>query len=79
MLGVSQHDAIDQDARDVDLARIEQVRSRDALDLRDDEAAGVLGRHGGGEIVQRQRLALHGDVAVRIAGGAADERDVDRE
>ena len=35
----------------------------DALDLRDHEAAGVLRGHGEREVVERQRLALHGDVA----------------
>ena len=51
----------------------------DALDLRDDEAVGVLRRHRQREVVERQRLALHGDVAGRVGGGAADQRDVDRE
>ena len=32
-----------------------------------------------GQIVQRQRLALHRDVAGGIGGGAADQGDVDRE
>ena len=39
----------------------------------------LLRRHGDGQRLQRQRLALHGDVAVRVGGGAADDADIDRE
>ena len=39
----------------------------------------VARRHGDGQRLQRQRLALHGDVAVGVGGGAADDADVDRE
>jgi hypothetical protein len=38
------------------------------LDLRDDKAARVLGSHCGGEIVERQCLALHCNVAIWIVG-----------
>ena len=31
------------------------------------------------QIVQDQRLALHADIAVGVGGGAADDRDVDRD
>jgi hypothetical protein len=39
----------------------------DALDLRDDDAARVVRRHRDGQRLQRQRLALHGEVAVGSA------------
>ena len=45
----------------------------------DDDAAGVVRRHGDGEHFQRERLAFHRDVAVGIGGRAADDPDVDRE
>ena len=49
----------------------------DALDLRDDQAAAVV--HRDRQPVERERLALHRDVAVRVGGGAADDGDMDRE
>ena len=72
-------DAVDEHARDRDLARRERVRRGDALDLRDHEPARVLRRHRGSEVVEKQRLPLHGDVAGGIGRGAAHERDLDRE
>ena len=72
-------DAVDQDARDLHLPRIQAAALGDALDLRDDEAAAVVRGHGDGQRLQRQRLALHGDVAVGIGGGAAHDADIDRE
>ena len=78
MLRLGHHHAIDEHPGNMHLARIERAVARDALDLHDDQAVGVLRRHRHGEIVERQRLALHGDVAVRVGGGAAQERDVDR-
>ena len=35
--------------------------------------------HGDGERLQRQRLALHGEIALGVAGGGADDADMDRE
>ena len=71
--------AVDEDAGDLDLARVERAAVGEALDLHDDEAAGVARGHGDGERLQRQRLALHRDVAVGVGGGAAHDGDVDRE
>ena len=71
--------AVDEDAGNLDLPRVERAALGDALDLDDDRAAGVVRRHGDGLRFQGQRLALHGDVAVGIGGGAADNADVDRE
>ena len=72
-------DAVDQNAGDLDLARIEAAAFGHPLDLRDDDAAGIMRRHGNGERLQRQRLLLHGEIAVGIAGRGADDADVDRE
>ena len=79
MLGRRQHDAIDQHARHHDLLGRQGIGGGQALDLGDDEALAGLGRHGDRQIVQDQRLALHADIAVRVGGGAADDRDVDRD
>ena len=51
----------------------------DALDLRDDDAAAVVRRHRDRQRLERQRLALHRQVAVGVGGGGADDADVDRE
>jgi hypothetical protein len=77
--GLGDDDAIDQDARDLDLARAERAALGDALDLHDHQPAAVARRHGDRQALERQGLALHGDVAVGIGGRAADDGDVDRE
>ena len=51
----------------------------DALDLRDDDAAAVARRGGDRQRLERQRLALHREVAVGIGRRRADDRDIDRE
>ena len=78
IFGLGHHDAVDQNAGDLDLARIEAAALGDALDLRDDDAAGIVRGHGDGQRLQRQRLLLHGEIAVGIGGGGADDADVDR-
>ena len=79
ILGTGDDDAVDQDARDLDLARVEAAPLGDALDLDDDDAAGVVRGGGDGEHLQREGLLLHRDVAVGIGGRAADDPDIDRE
>jgi hypothetical protein len=71
VLGRRQHDAVDQRRGDLHLARVQTATLGRALDLDDHEPAGVV--HGGGDRqrLQRERLALHRDVAVRIGGRAA--------
>ena len=73
------HHAVHEHAGHLDLTRVEAARLGEALDLRDHHAARVVRGHGDGQHLERQRLALHGDVALRIGGGAADDADVDRE
>ena len=51
----------------------------DALDLRDHESVGVLRRRRKRQVVQRQRLALHRDVAAQVGGRAANQRHRHRE
>jgi hypothetical protein len=76
--GVGDDEAIDQNAGDLYLARIERIAGGDALDLDAHKTARVFRRHRHGEIVQRQRLALHGDIARRIGGRPAQQRDIVR-
>src|SRR6478672_3985692 len=79
-LGIRHHDdAIDDRARDLHLPRVERPRLGDALDLRDHQPARVVRRQRERQRFDRQRLALHGDVAVRVGGGAANDADIDRD
>ena len=75
-----EHDAIDQHAGDLDLARIERIGGGDALDLRDDEArasscAAIAAARLSSVSASRSIVML----PAGIGGGAADQRDVDRE
>ncbi len=79
VFGAGQHHAVHQHARNLHLARIERAPFGDALHLDDHEAAAVVRGHGDRQRFQRQRFALHGDIAVGIGGGAAHDGDVDRE
>ena len=79
MLRLRHDHAVDEDAGDLDLPRIERAALGDPLDLHDDEPARVARRHGDRQHFERQRLLFHGDVAVGIGGRAADDADVDRE
>ena len=72
------HDAIDENSRYLHLSWIQRAALGHAFDLGDDDPAGVVGCHGNGKHFYRQRLALHGDIALGIRGGAADNADVDR-
>ena len=72
-------DAVDEDARDFHLARVQRAGFGDALDLGDDDAAAVARGHGDGLALKGEGFLLHGDVAVLVGGGAADDADADRE
>jgi hypothetical protein len=72
-------DVIDQDAGHFDVAGTQRVGGDHALDLRDHQTAGILGRGGNGQSVQRQRFIFHGDIAIAIRGSAANERHIDAE
>src|SRR5262249_32616158 len=69
----------DEIAGYVDLPRVERAALGDALDLHDDQAAGVARRHGDRQDFEGKRLLFHADVAVGVGGRAADDADVDRE
>ena len=56
---------------------MKRSRLGDPLHLHDHQPAGVVHRGGDGQGLQKERLALHGDVAVRVGGGAPKERDVE--
>ena len=79
MLGLaSHHDAIDEDARNLHVLRLDRSLRDDALDLRDDDAAVVVRGHRLRQVVEQSAIPLHADVAERVGARAADERDVDR-
>ena len=69
--------AVDEHAWDLHVLRAQGSHVGDSFDLDDHQAAGVVDRGGDGEGLQEQRLALHGDVAVRVGGGTAQERDIE--
>ena len=46
--------------------------------MRDDKPAGIPRRHRDCQIVERERLALHGDIPGGIGGRAAQDRDLNR-
>ena len=71
-------DAVHQHAGYPHEAGVQAAGFSDALDLDDDDAAGVAGRRGDRQRLEDQRLPLHGDVAVRVRSGAAQDRDIDR-
>ncbi len=77
--GFGHHHRVDHDPGDLHRPRMQRVQLGHALDLGDHQAARVLGRHRHRQIVQRQRLALHAEIAGGIGCGAADECDVNRE
>ena len=72
-------DMVDQNAGNLDLAWVERTALGNAFDLDDHRPAGIMRSHGNRHRLQRQRFLLHGHVAVRIGGGAADDADIDRE
>ena len=71
-------DAVDENPRDLHVARIQRAPVGDALDLDDDQTAGILCRHGNREHFQRHGLALHGDVAVQVGRRAPEKRHLHR-
>ena len=64
---------IHQYPRHPHLARVQCAALCHALDLRDDDAARVVRRHGDGQRFERQGLALHRQIAIRIGGRSADD------
>ena len=80
VFGLFRHDdAVDEDAGDLHLPRVQRPALGDALHLGDDDPARIVHRHRDREAFERERLVLHRDVAVGVGGRAANEADVDRE
>src|SRR5664280_3878239 len=73
----AQHHGVDQDPRDLHLAGADDAARRGAFHLDDDQAAGVLDRLGDGQGIEGDGLAFHGDVALGVRGGSAEQCDVD--
>ena len=78
MFGLGDDDTVDEDARNLDLPRVERAALGYSLHLHDDEPAGILHRHGDRQHFEGERFLFHGDVAVGIGGGAANDADIDR-
>ena len=79
VLGLREHDAVDENSGHLHFACIQRSLCRDAFHLRKHDAARIARRDRKGQIFEGERLALGGDVSIRIRGGAPDERDLDRE
>ena len=67
-------DAVDENPGDLHVARVQGAAVGNALDLDNDNPAGVLCRHGNREHLERHRLALHRDVAVHVGRRAPEKR-----
>jgi hypothetical protein len=76
---IRDHHAVDEDARDLHLPRIETAALGEAFNLHDDDPVGVADRHGNRERFERQRFPFHGDVALGVRRRAADDAHRDRE
>ena len=79
VLGPRHDHAIHQNTRNLDLTWVEAAGFGYPLDLRNDNAAGIACRHGNRQRFQRQRLFLHGQVAIGIGCRGTDDADMDRE
>ena len=71
-------DPVDEDPRDLDVTRRQDVVGGDAFNLHDHDSAGVLRCLRDREPVQGGGLALHGHVALVVGGRAAQEGHIDR-
>ena len=60
---IGDDDAIDEDARHLDVLGLDRALGDDALDLRDDDAAVVVRGHCLRQHVERQALLLHAEIA----------------
>ncbi len=78
-MGRGDDDGIDEDAGEADIFGIAGVIGDGAFDLSDDDAAVAFGGLGHGEDFTDQGFVLHGDIAVGIGRGAADEGHMDGE
>ena len=74
MFRLRHHHGIHQNAGDLHLARGQGAGAGHPFDLNDHHAAGVLHRHRLRQVVDGQRLALHGDIAGLVGGGAPQQR-----
>ena len=79
MFWLGHDDAVDEDARYLDLPRVERTAFSDPFHLHDDDAAGVARRHRDRQHFEGERLLFHRDVAVGIGGRAPNDADIDRE
>ncbi len=68
-----QHNGIDHDAGHLHHAWMQRAALGNAFHLRNDDAARIARRHGDGQRLQCQCLAFHGQVAIWVGGGGAND------
>ena len=77
IFGPGDHDAVDKNAGDFNLAGVQGPAVGDAFHLDDDESAGVSGGGGDGQGLQGQGLPFHGDISVRVRRGPPEDGHMD--
>ena len=78
VFGLSDHDAVDQDARYFDLTGRKTIAFGKPLNLGDDDPTRVSHCHGDGQHLQSEGLFLHGQITLRVPCNCPDNADVDR-
>ena len=78
-LRTGDHHAINQHSRNLHLPRVQAAVFGQPLHLGDDDAAAVVHGHGNGQRFECERFSFHGQVAVGVGRGGADDADVDGE
>ena len=79
IVGLGDHDVVDEVSGDAHEVRVESARRDHRLRLGDHDPAGIVDGLGDGKDLHLQALVLHRQVAHLVGVRAADEPDVDRE
>ena len=79
IFAIGDHDTVDEITGNHHFFGRQRSSGSDALHLGNDQTAGVLRRHGDRQHVESQRLTFHGDIALRIGRGTADQGNVNRD
>ena len=79
VFGRRDHDAIHQYCGNLDVAGVQAAAFGQALDLNDDDPAGVVNGGRDGQYLQGQRFLFHGDITVRVRGRPTNQGNIDRE
>jgi hypothetical protein len=76
VFGLGYDDTVDEHAGYLYVLRLQRSPLGDPFHLDDDKSAAVVYRGGDGKGLEEQSLVLHADIAGRVGGGAAKERDI---